>query len=83
MSIASGSTPVKAMIFAECIRFCKELEKMANTAITLEKPELFEIWDIPVCTSKYNYKEGSLTVKFIEDIMPYLAQVKKNLSSTT
>jgi plasmid replication initiation protein len=52
-------------------------KRMANTAITLEKPELFEIWDIPVCTSKYNYKEGSLTVKFTEDIMPYLAQVKK------
>lgn len=52
-------------------------QKMANTAIRLEKPELFEIWDIPVCVSKYNYKEGSLTVKFTEDIMPYLAQVKK------
>lgn len=52
-------------------------QKMANTAIRLEKPELFEIWDIPVCVSKYNYREGSLTVKFTEDIMPYLAQVKK------
>jgi plasmid replication initiation protein len=52
-------------------------KRMANTAITIEKPELFEIWDIPVCTSKYNYKEGSLTVRFTEEIMPYLTQVKK------
>lgn len=52
-------------------------KRMANTAITIEKPELFEIWDIPVCTSRYNYKEGSLTVRFTEEIMPYLTQVKK------
>lgn len=52
-------------------------KRMANTAVSLEKPELFEIWDIPVCTSKYNYKEGSLTIRFTEDIMPYLAQVKR------
>lgn len=50
--------------------------KLARTAITLQKPELFQIWDIPVCqNSVYNTKEGSLTVKFNEDIMPYLAQV--------
>lgn len=52
--------------------------KLARTAITLERPELFEIWDIAVCEiSKYNLKDGSLTVKFTESIMPYLAQVKK------
>ena len=52
--------------------------KLARTAITLEKPELFQIWDIPVCqNSVYNTKEGSLTIKFNEDIMPYLAQVKQ------
>lgn len=50
--------------------------KLARTAITLQKPELFQIWDIPVCqNSAYNTKEGSLTVKFNEDIMPYLTQV--------
>ena len=39
--------------------------KLARTAITLEKPELFQIWDIPVCqNSVYNTKEGSLTIKF-------------------
>lgn len=52
--------------------------KLARTAITLEKPELFEIWDIPICEfSKYNMKEGSLTVTFSVHIMPYLAQVKQ------
>jgi len=52
--------------------------KLARTAITLEQPELFQIWDIAVCEiSKYNLKEGSLTVKFTESIMPYLAQVKQ------
>lgn len=52
-------------------------KKLARTAITLEKPELFQTWEIPVCVAKYNYKDGSLTVKFTEEIMPYLAQVKK------
>lgn len=52
--------------------------KLARTAITLQKPELFQIWDIPICqNSVYNTKEGSLTIKFNEDIMPYLAQVKQ------
>lgn len=52
--------------------------KLARTAITLEKPELFEIWDIPVCEiSKYNTQEGSLTVTFSTHIMSYLAQVKR------
>lgn len=52
--------------------------KLIQSFITLEKPELFETWHIAVCqTAKYNHKEGSLTIKFNEDIMPYLAQVKK------
>lgn len=52
--------------------------KLIQSFITLEKPELFETWQIAVCQmAKYNHKEGSLTIKFNEDIMPYLAQVKK------
>jgi plasmid replication initiation protein len=52
--------------------------RLARTAITLEKPELFEIWDIPVCEiSKYNTKDGSITVTFSNHIMPYLAQVRQ------
>lgn len=52
--------------------------KLMQSFITLEKPELFETWQIAICqTAKYNHKQGSLTIKFNEDIMPYLAQVKK------
>ena len=48
------------------------------TSITLEQPDLFETWHISLCSfSKYNHKEGSLTVKFTEEIMPYLAQAKQ------
>jgi plasmid replication initiation protein len=44
----------------------------------LQKPEIFQIWDIAICAiAKYNTKEGSLTIKFTEEIMPYLAQVQK------
>jgi plasmid replication initiation protein len=51
--------------------------KLARTAITLEKPELFQIWNIPVCeTSTYNTKDGSITITFNTHIMPYLAQVQ-------
>lgn len=56
----------------------KVAKKLTETSIILEKPELFETWHIALCSqSKYNHKEGSLTVKFTEEIMPYLAQVKK------
>ena len=52
--------------------------RLARTAITLEKPELFEVWEIPVCEiSKYNTKDGSITVTFSTHIMPYLAQVRE------
>lgn len=51
--------------------------KLARTAITLEKTELFEQWDIAVCEiAKYNFKQGSLSIKFTESIIPYLTQVK-------
>ncbi|MBX9890161.1 MAG: replication initiation protein, partial [Amoebophilaceae bacterium] len=53
-------------------------KKLTETSITLEKPELFETWHIALCSqSKYNHKEGSLTVRFTEEIMPYLSQVKE------
>jgi plasmid replication initiation protein len=55
----------------------KASKKLARTAISLEKPELFEVWEIPIGLVKYNYKEGNLTIKFSEEIMPYLAQVKQ------
>lgn len=51
--------------------------RLARTAITLQKPDLFQVWDIPICEiAEYNTKEGSLTITFNTHIMPYLAQVK-------
>lgn len=56
----------------------KACKKLMKTSIMLEKIELNEIWEINVCsTAKYNKSEGRITVKFTDDIMPYLAQVKE------
>lgn len=53
-------------------------KKLARTAITLEKPDLFVTQEIPICSfAEYNNKQGSLTIEFNEHIMPYLAQVKQ------
>ena len=53
-------------------------KKLTETSLTLEKPDLFSTWHISLCSqTEYNHKEGSLTVKFTEEIMPYLAQVKQ------
>jgi plasmid replication initiation protein len=49
-----------------------------ETSITLEKQDLFVTQQINVCSRiEYLHKEGSIKVKFTDDIMPYLAQVKK------
>jgi len=56
-------------------RSCKKLMK---TSILVEKIEDNEIWDINICSSaKYNKSQGKVSIKFTEDIMPYLAQVKE------
>jgi plasmid replication initiation protein len=53
-------------------------KRLADTSLTLQQPELNEIWSIPVCrVSKYNTKEGSLTIEFNDLIMPYLSQIKQ------
>ncbi len=55
-------------------RACKRLMK---TSIILEKPELFETWEINVCShAKYKEKEGKIEIMFTDSIMPYLAQVR-------
>ena len=55
----------------------KAVTRLMGSFITLEKPELFETWQIAVCSyAKYNHKLGNITVKFNADIMPYLAQTK-------
>ena len=56
----------------------KACKKLMKTSIILEKPELSEVWEINICsTSKYNKKDGGITIKFTDDIMPYLSQVRK------
>ncbi len=56
----------------------KACKKLMKTSIILEKIELNEIWEINICsTAQYNEKEGRITIKFTDDIMPYLAQVKQ------
>lgn len=64
---------------SNCYRFLyKACKKLMKTSITLEKIELNEIWEINICsTAKYNKNEGRITVKFTDDIMPYLAQVRE------
>lgn len=64
---------------SNCYRFLnKACKKLMKSSITLEKIELNEIWEINICsTAKYNNKEGRITVKFTDDIMPYLSQVRK------
>lgn len=53
-------------------------KRLTETSITLEKPELFVTQHIALCSqTEYNYKEGSLSVEFTPNIMPYLAQVKQ------
>lgn len=53
-------------------------KKLTETSLTLEKPDLFSTWHISLCSqTEYNHKEGSLTIKFTEEIMPYLAQVRQ------
>ena len=48
----------------------RSTKKLSRTAITLEQPDLFETWEIPVCSmAKYNHTEGSMTVEFNHKIM--------------
>lgn len=62
-----------------CYRVLKNAGKrLMETSITIEKPDLFVTQQINVCSKiEYQHKEGAIKVKFTDDIMPYLAQVKK------
>jgi plasmid replication initiation protein len=56
----------------------KACKKLMKTSIFLNKIELDEILEVNVCsTAKYCEKEGRITIKFTDDIMPYLAQEAK------
>lgn len=51
------------------------VDKLMQTNIRVERPADKEYWRINVCsTAKYCEKEGRITIKFTDDIMPYLAQ---------
>jgi plasmid replication initiation protein len=62
-----------------CYRVLKNAgKKLMKTSITLERPELFVTQEINVCAQvEYQHKEGAIKVRFTEEIMPYLAQVKE------
>jgi len=54
----------------------KACRKLMKTDLTLARNESAELWQINVCsTAKYNKKEGCITIKFTDDIMPYLSQI--------
>ena len=56
----------------------KAVDKLMKTDIKVERIELKEIWRINICSmAKYNKGDGYISVKFTDDIMPYLAQVTK------
>lgn len=62
-----------------CYRVLKAAgKKLMKTSILLEKPELFVTQEINVCSMvEYQNKAGSILIRFTEEIMPYLAQVKQ------
>jgi len=56
----------------------KAVDKLMKTDIKIEKPEDKGIVRINVCSkAEYNKNEGRISIKFTDDIMPYLAQVRK------
>ena len=49
-----------------------------KTDLTLARNKSAELWQINICSmAQYKKKEGRITIKFTDDIMPYLAQVKQ------
>lgn len=55
--------------------------KLMNTNIKIEKPELFQTWQINVCErAVYNEKEGTIDIMFTGSIMEYLRQRTKNFT---
>ena len=62
-----------------CYKLLKRsADKLIKTDIRIEKPKDNGYWRINICSQvEYNKKEGRITVRFTDDIMPYLAQVKE------
>ena len=56
----------------------KSVDKLMKTDLKVARNESSELWRINVCSlAKYNKMEGSVTIKFTDDIMPYLSQVRQ------
>jgi plasmid replication initiation protein len=56
----------------------KACKKLMKTSIIIERIELNGTCEINVCSSaEYNKNKGSITIKFTDDIMPYLAQASQ------
>ena len=56
----------------------KAVDKLMKTDLKVERNESLELWRINVCSmAKYSKNQGHIIVKFTDDIMPYLAQVRK------
>ena len=56
----------------------KAINKLMKTDIKIERPENKSIVMINVCSkAEYIKREGYVTIKFTDDIMPYLSQVRK------
>jgi plasmid replication initiation protein len=56
----------------------KAVDKLMKTDIKLEKADGKGVTRINVCSkAEYNKNEGYISIKFTDDIMPYLAQAKQ------
>lgn len=56
----------------------KSVDKLMKTDLKIAKNESTELWRINVCSmAKYQTKKGCIVVKFTDDIMSYLAQVRQ------
>ncbi len=59
----------------------QSVDKLMKTDITIERADLKEVWRINICsTAKYNKTQGSISIKFTDDIMPYIAQVRQKFT---
>ena len=57
------------------------VDKLMKTDIRIEKPDDSGYWRINVCSmAEYNKNSGFITVKFTDDIMPYIAQVRQKFT---
>lgn len=60
------------------LKLRKTCKKLMKTSVIIEFKDSEKTREINVCSmAEYNPKEGSISIKFTDDIMPYLSQVKE------